>query len=84
MWGSATFAMLVSSTSIKAASDTTNAISQGFAFGFQGTAGREIAEGALIAYLISVRWVELTNETIPFVSIVQRCIISGAGRAASS
>src|SRR5580704_18163253 len=32
--GSATFAKLVSSTSMKAASETTNAISQGLAFGF--------------------------------------------------
>jgi hypothetical protein len=31
--------MLVSSTSIKAASDTTNAINQGLAFGFHGDAG---------------------------------------------
>src|ERR1700733_9037522 len=35
MCGSATFAMLVSSTSMKAASDTTKAISQGVAFGCQ-------------------------------------------------
>jgi hypothetical protein len=71
IWGSATFAMLVSSTSIKAASETTNAISQGFAFGFHATAGWELAEDTLIAYLISVRRVGLRNETMSFVSIVQ-------------
>ena len=38
MCGSATLAMLVSSTSINAASDTTKAISQGLAFGFQADA----------------------------------------------
>src|ERR1700722_3604884 len=38
--GSATFAMLVSSTSIKAASDTTNAISQGFTLGFHAACAR--------------------------------------------
>src|ERR1700727_3157261 len=37
--GSATFAMLVSSTSIKAARDTTNAINQGFALGFHSEGG---------------------------------------------
>src|ERR1700720_2402457 len=41
--GSATLAMLVSSTSIKAASDTTNAISQGFAFGFHSDMGARTA-----------------------------------------
>jgi hypothetical protein len=35
MWGSATFAMEVSNTSMKAASDTTTAMSHGLAFGFQ-------------------------------------------------
>jgi hypothetical protein len=34
MWGKATLAMLVSSTSIKAANETMKAISQGLTFGF--------------------------------------------------
>ena len=35
IWGRATLAMLVSSTSMKAANETTKAISQGFVLGFQ-------------------------------------------------
>src|ERR1700722_2911185 len=38
--GSATFAILVSRTSIKAASDTTNAISQGFSLGFHAACAK--------------------------------------------
>ena len=39
--GKATLAMLVSSTSMNAASATTTAISQGLNFGFQGSSGRQ-------------------------------------------
>src|ERR1700733_4897744 len=43
--GSATFAILVSSTSIKAASDTTNAISQGFTLGFHAASLTDPPDG---------------------------------------
>ena len=48
--GNATFAMLVSSTSMKAASETTKAISHGFVFGFQSWSAwvRVAAEAALM------------------------------------
>src|ERR1700722_6619313 len=46
--GRATFAMLVSSTSIKAARDTTNAINQGFALGFHPEGESEEAAVATV------------------------------------
>ena len=49
MWGRATLAMLVSSTSMNAASDTTKAISQGLVLGFQSwSACVSVAAAALI------------------------------------
>src|SRR5438309_9617148 len=53
IWGSATFAMLVSSTSMKAANETTNAINHGFAFGFHGDCGFGGEEAALTSYHLS-------------------------------
>src|SRR5580692_12920598 len=47
MCGSATLAMLVSSTSMNAARDTTTAISQGLNFGFQRASAFAGAGGAL-------------------------------------
>ena len=49
MWGKATLAMLVSSTSMKAAMATTTAMAQGLNFGFQGAG---LAAGA--ALVVSV------------------------------
>jgi len=51
MCGSATFAMLVSSTSMNAASDTTNAISQGFALGVHTDSGMATVEAAALTAL---------------------------------
>src|SRR6266436_6799974 len=49
--GSATFAMLVSRTSMNAARETTTAINQGFIAGLDGSAGREVDSAALTAVL---------------------------------
>src|SRR3954470_1572450 len=68
IWGSATFAMLVSSTSMKAANETTNAINQGFAVGFHGDCGLGLAGAALKDCRFS--WFALIGITKRFVSIV--------------
>ena len=47
MYGSATFAMEVSSTSMKAAIATVTAIIQGFVFGFHVTVGTAAAAAAM-------------------------------------
>src|SRR5882757_1509369 len=48
MWGRATLAMEVSSTSIKAASATVAAISQGFVFGFHAYMAAFAAEASAV------------------------------------
>jgi hypothetical protein len=47
MYGSATFAMEVSSTSMKAAIATVTAITHGFVFGFHVTVGTAAAAAAM-------------------------------------
>src|ERR1700739_2133447 len=50
IWGKATLAMLVSSTSIKAANETIKAINQGLTFGFQAVGWFAVVSA------ISLRW----------------------------
>src|ERR1700749_4909127 len=65
MCGSATFAMLVSSTSMNAASDTTNAISQGLALGVHSDSG--LATAAALTVFSENTSCKCNYETIIFV-----------------
>src|ERR1700735_2059783 len=71
MWGSATLAMEMSRTSIKAASDTTQAMSQGLAFGVHAEAGLGLAS-VVLTVLWGGSWaIKFENyETNIFVTIV--------------
>ena len=70
MWGRATFAMEVSSTSIKAASATVAAISQGFVFGFHAYIAAFAADAlAVVVEAIVLRFPQ--NLTVwPYVLLI--------------
>src|ERR1700733_6779876 len=84
MWGRATLAMEVSSTSIKAASATVAAISQGFVFGFHAYIAAFAADASAVVLEAIVLRFPYDLVAWPFVLLIDakrdpRDAISGAG-----